>query len=587
MNYIELVELYEKISKTSKRLEKTHYVSKLLKKTPIQELEDLILLIRGKIYPEWDEKKIGVSSKLVIKAINKTTGVSDKEIEENWKKLGDLGDVARHLLSQKRQESLFKRDLIVKEVIKSFRKLSDQQGLGSVDQKLSIISELLVNATPLEAKYISRTLVDNLRVGVGKGVIRDAIIWTYLGGEIDIKYDFEKNDIELDTNDREKYNEILKKIQHAYDITNDFGLVAKTLKFEGLNGISKLKMEVGKPINVMLFPKAKDVNDAFDIVGKPAAFEYKYDGFRTQIHKTGDIVTLFSRRFENVTLQFPEIVKAVKKNVKAEECILDAEAVGIDPKTGKNLPFQKISQRIKRKYDIEKIAKQFPVELNIFDILSYKGESLLQTKFKKRREILNAIVEEEEKSIVLAKQLITNDEKKAQEFYAKALKNGEEGVMVKSLEGIYKPGARVGYGVKLKSIMEPLDLVIVAGEYGEGKRSGYLTSFYLACEDNGELREIGKVSTGLKELEEEGITFKKMTELIMPLVSKNEGKFVKIKPQIVIEVGYEEIQKSINYDSGFALRFPRFLRLRIDEKEVEDINTIDDIEMLYNQQRGK
>ena len=230
-------------------------------------------------------------------------------------------------------------------------------------------------------------------------------------------------------------------------------------------------MEVGKPINVMLFPKAKDVNDAFDIVGKPAAFEYKYDGFRTQIHKTGDIVTLFSRRFENVTLQFPEIVKAVKKNVKAEECILDAEAVGIDPKTGKNLPFQKISQRIKRKYDIEKIAKQFPVELNIFDILSYKGESLLQTKFKKRREILNAIVEEEEKSIVLAKQLITNDEKKAQEFYAKALKNGEEGVMVKSLEGIYKPGARVGYGVKLKSIMEPLDLVIVAGEYGEGKMS--------------------------------------------------------------------------------------------------------------------
>ena len=164
---------------------------------------------------------------------------------------------------------------------------------------------------------------------------------------------------------------------------------------------------------------------------------------------------------------------------------------------------------------------------------------------------------------------------------------GEEGAMAKNLEGIYKPGSRVGYGVKIKSIMDPLDLVIVAAEYGEGKRSGWLTSFYLACSDNGKLVEIGKVSTGLKELEEQGTTFKEMTGLLKPLVRKSSGKFVELKPEIVIEVGYEEIQKSVNYSSGYALRFPRFIRLRTDEKTVDDINTAEDVEQLYEQQRAR
>ena len=490
-------------------------------------------------------------------------------------------------MKKKKQISLFPKKLHVKDVFASLRKLSEQEGHGSTDLKLSLISEMLINANPKEAKYIIRTVVDNLRIGVGKGSVRDALIWAFFADEIGIVYNKEKNDIELSEDNRTKYNEISEKVQHAYDLTNDFGKVALILKKKGVKGLKELSLEVGKPINVMLFQKAKDIQDAFEIVGRPAVFEHKYDGFRVAIHKNKDKINLFTRRLENVTKQFPEIVDAVKNNVNVDSCILDSEAVGYDPKTKKYVPFQKISQRIKRKYDIDEIASKFPVEVNVFDIIYYNNQNLLKEPFQKRRKILEKTITEKPKYIMLAKQLITSDDKEAAEFYEESLKLGEEGVMAKNLEGIYKPGSRVGYGVKIKSIMEPLDLVIVAADYGEGKRSGWLTSFFLACSDNGELKEIGKVGTGIKELGSEGTSFEELTNLLKPLIIKTSGKYIELKPEIVIEVGYEEIQKSINYSSGYALRFPRFLRLRIDEKTVKDINTLEDVKRLYKQQRGR
>ena len=305
-----------------------------------------------------------------------------------------------------------------------------------------------------------------------------------------------------------------------------------------------------------------------------------------QIHMKDEDVKLFTRRLENVTKQVPEVVLYLKECVKVKSCILDAEAVGFNPVTQKYIPFQKISQRIRRKYDIEDMADKFPVEVNIFDILFHNDKSLLNNSFKERRKILEKIVKQKPRRIVLAKQIITSNLNEAQKFYDESLKLGEEGVMAKNLDSTYKPGSRVGYGVKIKPILEPLDLVIVAAEYGEGKRSGWLASFYLACSDNTEFKEIGKVSTGLKELEKEGVTFKKLTELLKPLITKSSGKHVELTPRIVIEVGYEEIQKSVNYGSGYALRFPRFLRLRIDEKTIADINTLKEIESLFAKQRN-
>jgi DNA ligase-1 len=583
MLYKELVDLYELLDSTTKRLQKTVYLSELIKKTGSEELSYIIALAQGKVFPDWEDKKIGVATRIVIKSINKSTGISEKEIENEWKREGDLGSVAEKLIKKRKQSSLFPRKLGVREVYDNLRSLADAEGKGSVESKINIISDMLIGSESREAKYITRTVLDNLRIGIGAGSIRDAIVWAFFSDRIGIHI----NEDKIEISDREAYNKIISQVQKAYDLTNDFGEVAKQLSSGGLESLRTVKLRIGTPLKVMLFQKAKDIADAFSIVGKPAAFEYKYDGFRMQVHKNKEHIVIYTRRLEDVTEQFPEVSEYVGKYVKADTCILDAEAVGFDPKTKKYVAFQNISQRIKRKYDIKEVAEKFPVELNVFDIMYYDNKNLLAEPFRKRREILNDIIVQKDKCIVLAKQIITSNENKAMEFYESSLDAGEEGMMAKNLEGIYQPGARVGYGVKIKSIMEPLDLVIVAAEYGEGKRSGWLTSYTMACSDKGDLKDIGKTSTGLKEKESEGTTFKEITELLKPLIIKSSGKSVKVKPKIVIEVGYEEIQKSQSYSSGYALRFPRFKRLRTDEKTVDDINTLTDVERLYRQQRGR
>ena len=234
------------------------------------------------------------------------------------------------------------------------------------------------------------------------------------------------------------------------------------------------------------------------------------------------------------------------------------------------------------------MAKEIPVMTNLFDIVYLEGELTIDLPFRKRRELLKSIIKEEPYVMVLAKQLITDKDEEAQRFFEEALDLGNEGVMFKNLDAVYKPGSRVGYMVKLKTTLETLDLVIVGAEWGEGKRSGWLTSYILACrdEDTGELLTVGKMSTGLKEKSEEGTTYEEMTNLLKPLIIKEKGKEVEVMPQVVVEVSYEEIQKSPHYTSGYALRFPRFVRLRAD-KSVEEIDTLGRIEHLYTIQRHR
>ncbi len=275
--------------------------------------------------------------------------------------------------------------------------------------------------------------------------------------------------------------------------------------------------------------------------------------------------------------------------LKADNYILDAEVIGLDPKTKKWLPFQSISQRIKRKYDIEELIAKVPVMINVFDVISYENESLLNAPFNRRRHIIEKIVKVVPDRLQPAKQIITDKLEEAEKFYKEALSLGNEGVMAKNLEGIYKPGSRVGYGVKIKPILETLDLIIVKADYGEGKRAGWLSSFTVACLDSKKekLLEIGKVSTGVKEKEQEdGTTYEEITKLLKPLMQEQKGKEVTVKPKIVIEVAYEEIQKSTEYSSGYALRFPRFLRVRFD-KGMRDLNTIKEVETIYDQQRSR
>ncbi len=584
MRYSELAEIYDSLEKTSKRLEKTFIISNLFKKTNEEDIDKIILLLQGRVFPLWNETKLGVSDRLVIKAINVATGTSAEKIEIEWKKIGDLGEVAEKLVEKKSQATLFSKELTVEKVFRNIYTLATQEGQGSVDQKAKMIAELLSSAKPLEARYIIRTVLEDMRVGVGAGSIRDAIVWAFFGEQLKLNYDDKEKSINPEN--REEYNRLSDAVQAAIDLKADYAAVAKAIMKDGEKALNELELEVGSPLNVMLYPKVKDIAEAFEVLGKPCAFEYKYDGFRIQIHRKGKSIRIFTRRLEEVTDQFPEAVKYAEELVKADDYILDAEAVGFDKKSGKYLPFQAISQRIKRKYDIEKVADELPVEVNVFDIIYFEGKNQFKTPFKERRKMIERIIKEHPKKLVLAKQIITDDLKKAEAFYKEALAAGEEGVMAKKLDGEYQPGRKVGYGVKVKPVMESLDLVIVGAEWGTGKRSGWLTSFVLACHKGKEFLEIGKVGTGLKELEEEGVSFEELTNRLKPLVVGEQGKEareVKIKPNVIIEVNYEEIQKSPSYGSGYALRFPRFIRLR-DDKGLEDVSDIELVEKLYREQ---
>lgn len=588
MKYSRLAELYEKLDKTTKRLEKTYLLSEFLRETPAEDIDKIVLLLQGKVFPPWDERQIGFASKMVLKALEIATGLSRDVIEKTFKKTGDLGTTAEELAGKKHQRTLFSSELTVSKVFDNIRKLTTLTGMGSVDMKVKLVAELLTSAKPGEARYIIRTVLEELRVGLGEGTIRDAIVWAFFGKEIGLEYNKKENNITFPEKNRDKYNYFLQLVQSAYDVANDFSVVAKAAKQSGEKGLKSMELEIGRPVKVMLAQKVADIDEGFERVEKPAAVEFKYDGFRIQIHRIKDRIILFTRRLENVTAQFPDVVQAVREQTQNSSFILDSEAVGYNPKTKKYRPFQDVSQRIKRKYEIEKMAKDFPVEVNVFDILCYRDKSTINIPFEERRKLIEKIVTPKKWSIVLARQVVTDNKKDAEKFYKESLEAGNEGVMMKALKAPYKPGSRVGFMVKLKPTMKELDLVIVGGEWGSGKRAGWLSSFTLACmdEDSGDYLEVGKVGTGIKEKEEEGVSFEQLTQLLKKYIISEKGKEVKIKPAIVVEVTYEEIQKSPTYSSGYALRFPRLTRLR-DDRSPEEISTLEMVGEFFKEQKKR
>src|SRR3989338_3264117 len=556
MDYSRLCEVYQELESTTKGLEKTKIISNFLEN--IKNYPEYIYLLQGNVFADYDKRELGISIQLAIRSISQATGVLDSDVVKEFKKLGDLGSAVEELIKKKKQQtSLFSKKLTIDKVLSNLRKLPTFEGKGTINQKLGLIVDLLHSATSNEAKFILRTVLGDLKVGVGSGLLRDEIV-----------------DFCFKTKDIKEKKEATEKIQEAYDKTTDFAEVfEKALEKK----LASIQLSPGKPLKVMLFPKAHDIKDAFRIVGCPAAFEYKYDGFRAMINKDlSGKIKIFTRRLEEVTDQFPDIIEYVKKNIKAKSFIIDAEAVGYDFLTKKYTPFQTISQRIKRKYGIHEIARKYPIELTVFDIIYYENKNLIEEPFKKRRKLIEKIIREEPFKIILAKQIITEDEKKVEEFYNEALSKNQEGLMAKNLDSPYKPGARIGYAVKLKPEDNEFDLVITGAEWGTGKRAGWLTSFDISCLDEDELKEVGKVSTGLKELKEEGLSFVEMTEKLNDLIIEEHGKKVEVRPEIVVSVAYQNIQKSPTYSSGYALRFPRIKTLRPDRSK-EDIARLKEI----------
>ncbi len=558
MYYSKLAETYQKLENITGKLKMTDIVANLFQSAPEDTLPMLATLVRGKPFPTRSQKELEVGESLAKEAISIATGATKKEIEEKWRETGDLGKTAGFFLKHRKQMTLTQKKLTVDDVLDNLDKIAKASGSGSQKRKVKLLAELITVAEPLEARYIVRTVLEELRVGVGEGIVRDAIAQAF-----------------------EVSPEL---VERAYFLRGNYGKVITIAKEQGEEGLNKVEIELGTPIKVMLAQKATSIEEAFEDCGKPAQFEYKYDGFRMLIHKKGEEIQLFSRRLEAITKQFPEIAKWSKTAIKVDRVILDGETVGFRRETGEHIPFQELSRRIKRKYKIEKMVEKIPVKICLFDLLFLNDESYLDKPFRVRRKKLEEVVEPIPKKFEFAERLVTDDPERANEFYEQALSEGKEGLIVKNLDAVYQPGSRVGYMVKLKPVMEPLDLVIIGAEWGEGKRAKWLDSYLLAARDpdTGDFLSVGKMATGLTEEQ-----FEEMTNMLEPLITSQAGKTIEVKPKIVMEVGYEEIQKSPKYESGYALRFPRLRRFRTEVKDLDDVDTLNRIKTLYKQQPGR
>ena len=565
MKYKELADLYEALSSTTKRLEKTTILAEFLKKIPKEE-SDIIYLIQGNVYPDYDERKLGISEQLAIRSIAKSYGSTSEKVTEKWKQIGDLGEVAKEICKEKKQMTLFgSTQLTTQKVIENLQKIPELVGSGTEPHKLALITELLISAEPLESKFITRTLIGDMRIGVQESTIKSAIIEAFFDNDKDVE----------------------PIIQKAIDRTNDLAKVFKISKDNDLKELENIRLEAGNPIRAMLAAKVSSAEEALKELGAPLAAEYKYDGFRMLIHKKDGEVSLFTRRLENVTKQFPEIKEYVEEYVKGDSFILDSEAIGYNKETKKYTDFQAISQRIKRKHKIEEIAEKLPVELAVFDILYYNGESQIERPFEKRTELVRKIIRPQPFKIIPSHMIISSDPEEITRFYRQALADNQEGLMFKGLNAEYRPGRRVGQMLKWKPEDKDFDLVIIGGEWGTGKRSGWISSFNLACQKDGRFLEIGKVGTGISEKDESGkVTFEQMTDLLRPLIKKEDGKNIEVEPKIIVSVTYQDIQKSPTYSSGWALRFPRITSLRPDRSTI-DIATEEEVEEAYFKEKKK
>lgn len=546
--------MYDRLGATASTDEKTDILAAAFAEAG-DLLPELSLLARGRLFAAWEPDELGVSSSLAVEAIAKASGLPADRIEEWWREEGDLGDAAALAVENRVQATLVSDSLDVREVYETLRGLADHEGPGSQSRRIGEIAGLLGDSDPSEARYVVRTTVGAMRLGVGEGTIRDALAAAFLEDEEDAA----------------------RAVERAYEVTNDFRTVSETAREEGREGLDSLEIELFRPIKAMLARKAEGLADALDGTEFPVV-EYKYDGMRTKIHVREGEVRLFTRRLEDVTAQFPDVVAAVEKEIGADRAIVEAEIVGYDPGTGDPIPFQEFSKRIRREEEIAELAERYPVTVHTFDLL-YDDGSLLEMPLAERLERLEGILEEEE-SVLRAENIRPDSLEAAEAFYEDALAAGQEGVVVKNPEAPYRPGSRVGYMRKVKPTMETLDLAVVGAKWSEGRKSDWLGRLRLACFDDerGELREVGRLFSGLTDDE-----LREITATLEPLIESTDGRAVTVRPEVVIEVEYEEIQASETYDSGYALRFPRFRGFR-EDLAAEDADRFERVRELYDDQ---
>lgn len=580
MDYSLVTETYEKIEKTTKRLEMTDYLVDFFKKTPKEVIDKVVYLTQGKLYPDFVGIEIGMAEKLAIKAIAKASGRKESEIEKDLAETGDLGETAQKFLEKRIQMSFFRKPLTVERVYKTLDKIARASGEGSVDLKVNLLAGLLADATPRDAKYIIRTVTGKLRLGIADMTVLDALAIAFGGG---------KNARDI--------------LERAYNISSDLGKVAKTVAEGGIEALKNFKITLGNPIRPMLAERLSSPEEILEKLGGKCIAEYKYDGERIQAHKDGEKVMLFSRRLENITRQYPDAVELVKTHIKPKEAIIEAECVAVNLDAGEMMPFQELMHR-RRKYDIAKAISEYPVSLFVFDVLYVDGRDLTLEPYPVRHKVLEEIIQESDR-FQLAKYLIVDNSEDLERFFEEAVEAGCEGLVCKSLnsDAIYQAGARGWLWIKYKrdyksEMTDTVDLVVVGAFYGRGRRAGTYGALLLAAynHEDDTFETICKCGSGFTDADLQNLP--KMLEPYKidhkhPRVNSELEAEVWFIPKVVIEVIGAEITLSpihtcardiIRKGSGLAIRFPRFTGRYRTDKSAEDATKVNEIIEMYNRQ---
>ena len=581
MKYSLIADAYEKIEETTKRLKMTDLLVKLISQAPKELISKISYLTQGKLHPDFMGIELGMAEKMVISAVSKASGVEKEKVVSEWRRTGDLGTTTEELLKSK---PLSDTPLEILEVYKVFDKIAHTTGKGSVNEKINLLVSLLKKATPKEARYLVRMVTRRLRLGIGDMTFLDALAIAYTGSK----------------NAR-------KEVEKAYNLSSDLGLVAETLANEGLDCIRTFKIRMGRPVRAMLAERLSSADEILKKLGGKGAAEYKYDGLRIQAHLSPTGIQLFSRRLENITSQFPDVVKALEDGIKAGQAIVEGECVAIDPNTAEMQPFQVLTRRRGRKYEVEAMAEEIPTTIFLFDALHVDGEDLLGKPYPERREALQRIVEEGE-HVKISEQFVTDDPEEIDRLLVNAVESGYEGLVLKSIgeDSVYRAGARGFLWIKYKrdyksELIDTIDLVVVGAFAGRGRRAGTYGALLMAAYDTESdgFKTVSKLGTGFNDanLAKLPKTLKPYKiDHIHPRVDSQIEADYWFAPAIVLEVIGAELTLSpshtcglniIREGAGLAIRFPRFTGKWRNDKSAEDATTVKEIVDMYKSQLKK
>jgi DNA ligase 1 len=579
LDFSVIVSTLEKMEKTSSRLQLTDHLVSLFNDTPPNILDKVIYLIQGKIAPDYEGIELGLAEKMIVKAVVNSSGVTTEKLYHIYQKTGDLGETTKLLMGKKMQTTLLSEQVTVERIYSTFIKISKTLGTGSQEIKLRLLSSLLNDSAPRESKYIVKFALGTLRLGVADYSILDALSLAFT-----------------------KDKKLRSVLEPAYNVLSDLGRVGKLLATGGLSAIASLKIQPFIPIRPMLAERVRSSEEVLEKMNGRAAAEFKIDGERVQIHTDSKKTEIFSRRLENITSHYPDIVKSVSR-IRSKNIILEAEVVAIEEATGEYLPFQELMHR-RRKYNITEAVRRYPISLNLFDILYVGGQEVTQFPYSERRAMLESLARKtSDPTIKIIPQKIVQNAAQIEKLMSKAIESGCEGLMLKQLDSPYRAGARGYAWTKIKreyrsEIADTLDLVVSGALFGKGRRTGKYGALLLSAynPESNKFNSVCKVGSGFKDSDLDTL-YKHLEPYVLesmhPSVSSNLEMDVWFAPRVVIEVIASEITLSPSHSvgmhkirSGFglSLRFPKFTgKIRFD-KNPEDSTTEDDLLTMYKQQ---